>query len=76
LCFRRGSGGLRDDYRIVRLSEPPPDEGSWLPSIDGGVELGRIPVVSVKFDETRRELIERSSVESVLAALCDSPRVS
>lgn len=59
------------EYRILRLWEPPPDHGSWVPVIDAGVEIGRIPVAAVRFDETSREFIERSSVESVLAALFD-----
>jgi hypothetical protein len=65
-----------EEYRILRLTEPPPDEGSWVPAIDQGVELARVPVTSIKFDETRREFIERSSVESVLAALLESPRTA
>jgi hypothetical protein len=39
------------------------------PSIDAGVEVGRIPVASVRLDESRRRFIDRSSVETALAAL-------
>jgi hypothetical protein len=57
------------EYRILHVSAPPPGEGAWGPSIDAGVEVGRIPVASVRLDESRRRFIDRSSVEAVLAAL-------
>jgi hypothetical protein len=57
------------EYRILHVSAPPPGEGAWGPSIDAGVEVGRIPVASVRLDESRRRFIDRSSVETVLTAL-------
>jgi hypothetical protein len=57
------------EYRILHVSAPPPDEGAWGPIIDAGVEVGRIPVAWVRLDESRRRFIDRSSVETVLAAL-------
>jgi hypothetical protein len=31
------------DDRILRLSKPPSDEGSWVPAIDGGSRLAEFP---------------------------------
>jgi len=67
--FDEGLDDYSPDYKILRLPGPPPVEGWWMPIINAGVEVGRMPVASVRFDETRREFIERSSVEPVLASL-------